>query len=56
MQKPIWFGCTCLVHAPYPSSLEVPASQGLELGYEDEGYYNYKLQLGQADIAEECDQ
>ncbi len=21
----------------------------LELGYEDEGFYNYKLQLGQAD-------
>ncbi len=28
----------------------------LELGYEDEGFYNYKLQLGQADMAEECDQ
>ncbi len=26
----------------------------LELGYEDEGFYNYKLQ--QADMAEECDQ
>ncbi len=28
----------------------------LELGYEAEGFYNYKLQLGQADMAEKRDQ
>jgi hypothetical protein len=28
----------------------------LELGYEDEGFYNYKLQLGQRNTTEECNQ